>query len=187
MAATPKFRADWQDIVTRAKAAQGRWILGLNAAPIRVMETVNRRASNRWLNDPDGRLYGVAGEKATLPDGSVICDVFVRWEWFHPENAPKILVAGEDQRNLRVPRDMKIAVNAYVAAHPGVTQTGLINEILKKYVRYGTRLKPTPQANEQLRATVDEELWTKALFRAEKDGMPLVEIVRYELGRRLRG
>jgi hypothetical protein len=182
--ATPKYRADWKDVVTRAKAAEGRWILGINAAPIRVLETVNRRASNRWLNDPDGRLYGKAGETAVV-DGEQIADIYVRWEWFNPEQAPKILVGPEDQRTLRVSRDMKVAVNAYVKEHSGATQTGLINEILKKYVRYGTRLKPAPPMNEQLRATVPEDLWTKALLRAEQDRMPLVEIVRFELANKV--
>lgn len=181
---TPKFRADWKDVVTRAKAAEGRWVLGLNAAPIRVMETVNRRASNRWLNDPDGRLYGMATNRVKTDEGE-ICDVFVRWEWFNPEMAPKILVGPEDQRTLRVPRSLKVKVLEAVA-RTGKTQTQIINDVLKKYLRYGTRMKAAEPAHEQLRATVAEDLWTLALQRAEKDGIPLVEIVRYELDRKLR-
>jgi hypothetical protein len=133
---TPRYRADWLDIVTRAKAAQGRWVTGINAAPIRVLETANRRASNRWLNDPDGRLYALAGERAK-------------------------------------------------SRRTGATMTSFVIQVLEKYVRHGTRLKPPLPAHEQYRATVPEDLWTKALFRAEKDGMPLTEVVRYELNKLL--
>jgi hypothetical protein len=180
-----RYRADWKDLVTRAKAAQGRWILGINAAPVRILETVNRRASNRWLNDPDGRMYGIMSQQATLPDGTEVGDLYVRWEWFNPEAAPKILVGPEDQRTLRVPRSLKVRINEYVR-RTGETQTELVNQVLKKYVRYGTRLKPNEPAHEQLRATVQDPLWTDALKRAEVDGIPLVEIVRYELDRKVR-
>jgi len=180
-----RYHVDWKDLVTRAKAAQGREILGLNAAPVRVLETINRRASNRWLNDPDGRLYGYIPQKAQLPDGSWVGDVYVRWEWFNPAAAPTILVGPEDQRTLRVPRSLKVRINDYVS-RTGITQTDLVNQVLKKYLRYGTRLKPTEPAHEQLRATVKDPLWTNALQRAEKDGIPLVEIVRYELERKVR-
>lgn len=180
-----RYRPDWEDLVTRAKAAQGRWVLGLQAAPVRVLETANRRSSNRWLNDPDGRLYAMPAERATTADGEEICDVYVRWEWFNPAHAPKIPITPAEFRTLRLPRELKVRLNEYAAATHR-DQSDIINEVLKKYVRYGTRAKPVPQASEQQRATVPEELWTNALLRAEKDGMPLVEIVRYELARKLR-
>lgn len=181
---TPRYRADWLDIVTRAKAAQGRWVTGINAAPIRVLETANRRASNRWLNDPDGRLYALAGERATLEDGTVICDIYVRWEWFNPEQAPKINVTNEEFRTIRVSRNLKERATAE-SRRTGATMTSFVIQVLEKYVRHGTRLKPPLPAHEQYRATVPEDLWTKALFRAEKDGMPLTEVVRYELNKLL--
>jgi hypothetical protein len=172
----------WDEIVDRAKSANGRWILGAQAVPMSVLRTV-RQGRNEKVARPDGRLVPKPGEKATLEDGTEVVDLYVRWEWTPGFEPPIANAPGVSKRQVTLPaylaEDLRRA-----AAGRDEPRAEILRRTVAELAVHGTNYVPPPTPD--LTFEVNDYVWERAQQRVQDAGVPFHPAFVQELRRQLR-
>ncbi|MGC5173352.1 hypothetical protein ACLQ2Q_22140 [Microbacterium sp. DT81.1] len=176
----------WDDIVNRAKRAQGSWILGAQAVPESVLRTV-RQGRNKKVTRLEGRLVprGTAG--ANTPNGVKVVDLYVRWEWtpgFEPSTPDAIEFS---KRSVTLPVTVAEAVRSAAADRGESVDDILPRAIEELAVRGTTYREPPPSPPSRMTFLVNDDSWDRAQDRVEEVGVSfgpaMVLAVRRQIGR----
>lgn len=172
----------WDDIVDRAKSANGRWILAASAVPTSVLRTV-RQGRNEKVNNLDGRLVPKAGEKATTPEGAEVVDLYVKWEWTPGFEPPAPNAAGFTKRKVTLPahiaEDLKNA-----AAGRDEPRAEILRRAVAELAVHGTTYTVPPTVD--LTFEVNDHVWERAHQRVDEAGVPFHPALLQELRRQIR-
>lgn len=181
---TKYVKPQWDDIVDRAKAANGLWVLGAQAVPLSVLRTV-RQGRNAKVNRAEGRLFSKPGERATTEDGITVVDMYVRWEWT-PGFEPPIAGAqssGFSRRKLTMPKRVGEALReaaAVIDAPRGEILRRAVAEIAVRGTSY------TPPETVDLTFEVNDYVWEQAQDQVAEAGVPFHPALLQELRRQIR-
>ena len=181
---TEYVKPPWDDIVDRAKAANGLWVLGAQAVPLSVLRTV-RQGRNAKVNRAEGRLFSKPGERATTEDGDTVVDMYVRWEWT-PGFEPPIAGAqssGFSRRKLTMPKRVGEALRD-AAAEIGAPRGEILRRAVAEIAVKGTTY--TPPETMDLTFEVNDYVWEQAQDQVADAGVPFHPALLQELRRQIR-
>ena len=174
-------KLDWDNIIDRARRANGRWILVANAVRPSVMRTI-RQKRHRALQREDGELIARPGETVDLPDGTTVMDIYAYWKW--ADDSYNLLSAKADRPRKITLSEMTTTKLRAVIGTLGESQSEVVRDALLSYVLHGTRY--VKEGTSELSVTIPDQLWEQARQRAEDEGLKFSKVVEFEVQRQLR-